>query len=156
MYDVISKPNEKIYIGKVGENEARRIIFPKFEDVDNAEDGTYTLVHQRSRDFAAYPCNITEDNSNIYWIVSSGDVMYPGYGMCEITYSIGDTIIKSETYKTYTKESLNISASPPEPWQWWVDSILSRISSIEDMLNPDDADTPDEDAEEPVAEDSAD
>lgn len=122
----------ELVLGKQGENEAQKIVFPKhlFQEFG---DGEYGLIAQREGDENPYPCVITEDERNVYWIISSSDVAYAGYGNCELRLTIGDQIVKSITWTTKVFECMGESGEAPEPYESWVQEVLNAKAAIDNM-----------------------
>lgn len=112
-----------------GENLAREVIFNVSSWRAEYGDGTVSLIAQRSGDAAPYPCNITVDGNTAVWSITSADTAHPGYGKCELRYSVGDVLVKSETWHTYTSDAMGTPApEPPEPAKNWVDTVLKSSS----------------------------
>lgn len=122
----------ELVLGKQGENEAQKIVFPKqlFQEFG---DGEYGLIAQREGDENPYPCVITEDERNVYWIISSSDVAYAGYGNCELRLTIGDQIVKSITWTTKVFECMGESGKSPGPYESWVQEVLNAKAAIDNM-----------------------
>lgn len=115
-----------IYIGKRGENKARRIRFDEpaqWKDIFGV--GSYELINQRNGDNAPYPVVLSMEDGAVYWIVSSSDTAIEGEGKCELRYIVNDTVVKSQTWKTVVAEGLGEASSEvPEPQKEWVDRVL--------------------------------
>lgn len=115
-----------IYMGKRGENKARRIRFDepaRWEDMFGV--GVYELIHQRKGDNAPYPVALSTEDGAVYWVVSASDTAIEGEGKCELRYIVNDIVVKSQTWKTVVAEGLG-EASPeaPESQKEWVDQVL--------------------------------
>ena len=114
-----------ITLGREGENLARQVAFDVSEWRASYGDGTVSLIAQRSGDDESYPCNITVDGSTVKWEITAADTARSGYGKCELRYSVGDVLVKSETWHTYTSDAMGTPApEPPEPQKAWVDKVL--------------------------------
>lgn len=122
--DVVAQKDMPIVIGRVGENEYRRILFPIKEWLDQYPDASAALTHKRNGDTDGYPVSSTEDDGEyLYWTVTSGDTAKEGCGLAQLTLTSDGTIIKSVIFKTATLPSLADAEDPPEPWQSWADEI---------------------------------
>lgn len=115
-----------ITLGREGENLARSVIFDISDWISAyGGDGTVSLIAQRNGDTEPYPCTVTVDGSAVTWLVTAADTARQGYGKCELRYAVGDVLVKSETWRTYTADSLGTpQPEPPEPQQGWVDKVL--------------------------------
>ena len=117
-----------VFLGRLGENEARVIQF----HVD--EGYTYTVLNRRPNDTDAYPVpseNVTVDGSTLYWTVMSGDVAQEGLGECQVVESENGKIVKTEVYDTRIGHALDGSGDPPEPWESWVHEVTEAAETAE-------------------------
>lgn len=113
-------------LGREGENLARQVVFDISEWRASYGDGTVNLIAQRYGDAEPYPCTVTVDGSSVTWKVMAADTARKGYGKCELRYTVGDALVKSETWNTYTADALGTPApEPPEPQKAWVDKVLA-------------------------------
>lgn len=114
-----------ILLGREGENLARSMIFDIADWISAYGVGTVSLIAQRSGDTEPYPCTVTVDGSSVTWLITAADTARQGYGKCELRYAVGDVLVKSETWLTYTADALGTPApKPPEPQKAWVDKVL--------------------------------
>lgn len=120
-----------IPIGRLGENEATQVIF-NIADFLEFGDGTFSLLHQRAGDPAPYPCAIERHDNTVTWEISSGDCSAQGYGRCELIYTVGSVIVKSEIWTTFTGTALTGAADPPEPWESWVEQVLAAGAAAQE------------------------
>ena len=116
MLTIHATPGRNIVLGIEGENFARSVVFDISDWISAYGVGTVSMIAQRSRDKEPYPCNITMDGNTAVWSSTSADTALHGYGKCELRYSVGDVLVKSETWRTYTADALGTPAlEPPEP-----------------------------------------
>lgn len=117
-----------IPLGREGENLARKIIFDVSSWQAEYGDGNVSLV--ANKDGAEpYPCDITVDGSIVTWMITVSDTAQSGLGRCELHYIVGDTLVKSDMWRTYTADALGTPApEPPEPAKNWVDTVLKSSS----------------------------
>lgn len=122
-----------IILGHQGENHARQVVWPNIvaEYATLYGDGTFTLAAQRHGDAAPYPVAISAENDSIVWVVSDPDTAEPGFGKCELTYLVDETVAKSQTWTTLTLSSITAQelSEPPEPQKSWVDQVLQAGAS---------------------------
>lgn len=126
---------EPINLGRQGENLARKVVFSchkEWKKVYGA-GGAVSLIAQRSEDDTPYPVALSEDeNGNLCWLVSAADTEYAGEGRAELRYLIGETVVKSTTYRTTVRRSMNEAGeTPPEAYQSWVDEVLGAAATAE-------------------------
>lgn len=134
MVTVTARPGAVLPLGREGENLARQIVFDIARWQTEYGPGTVSLIAQRPGDPAPYPCAITVDGSTVTWPITSADTAAatktPGvYAYCELQYRVDDVLVKSETWRTFVADALGEpSPEPPEPWQGWVDQVLSAVA----------------------------
>lgn len=125
MKEVCAKYGQVLVLGRRGEHLARCITFDVRDWQTTYGEGIVQLLVQRKGDEAAYPCVVTVQDGMARWAVKTVDVAVPGSGSAELQYRVGDTVVKSELYRTLTMEALGEAGPvPPEPERDWVDSIL--------------------------------
>ena len=113
-------------LGREGENLARQVVFDISEWRASYGDGTVSLIAQRHGDAEPYPCNIIVDGDTVTWPITSADTACPDYGHCELRYSVGDVLVKSEMWRTFVADALGTpQPEPPEPQKAWVDKVLA-------------------------------
>ena len=130
-------PGMTISLGREGENLARKIIFNVSSWQAEYGDGKVSLV--ANKDGAEpYPCDITVDGSIVTWMITSSDTTQSGFGRCELHYIVGDVLVKSDMWRTYTADALGTPApEPPEPQQAWVDKVLAAgQAAVDAAVNP--------------------
>lgn len=121
-----------IPIGRIGENEATAVVFDVSCYRELFGEGAFTLYVERPTDERAYEQDITVDGETVTWIVQNEDVAYPGYGKCELTYTVGDTVAKAEVFTTYASESLPGGAEVPQKWDTWADHLIAVGEAAEE------------------------
>ena len=117
--------SQAIELGRQGENEVNKVVFPVRGWKELYGDGSFALIHQRPTDNDPYPCITTLNGTFVEWVIESADVAIVGRGKCELRYIDGNGArVKSVVYDTIIRDSLgNNSLEPPEPWESWVDEV---------------------------------
>lgn len=121
-----------IRLGKQGENEVLQVIWrgivPEWEEKYGA--GEFQLAVRRNQDTAPYIANIELDGGDIVWTITSAETARVGDGACELTYTVGDSIAKSQIWTITVCESLTGQepVAPPEPAKNWVDVVIKSSS----------------------------
>lgn len=119
------RPGSVLFLGKQGENLARKIQFDISRWISTFGPGTVQLLHQRSGDEAPYPVAVEQEGNLVVWTVTSADTAVAGTGRAELQYYVGDALAKSETWMTKVLAALGPAGeTPPEAQQGWVDQVL--------------------------------
>ena len=128
---------EEIKLGRRGENQARKVVFDVLEKWrEGYGEGVASLIVQRNGDAQPYPVTLTEEDGTLVWLVSSADTAVAGEGAAELRYTVGDTIVKSQIYKTRVRETLEDSGETPPPvYQSWVDEVLQAAADAETAVS---------------------
>lgn len=135
MRTLIVRDAMRIPIGRQGENEAVRIVWP--DVVTNWAklygDGVFSLAVKRKGDAAPYPVTVTTEDGALVWVPTNADTAVVGSGSCELSYTVGDVLAKSQTWSTEVYPSLTGEGEtdPPEPYQSWVDAVLKAGAAAE-------------------------
>lgn len=133
MQIIHAKRGDVIPLGREGENLARQVVFDIYEWQEMYGDGNVQLLAQRMGDPAPYPCVIEMDGNHAVWNITNADTARPGkYGKCELSYFVGETLVKSETFVTIVLDALGEpTEEPPEPYQDWVNKVLAAGANAE-------------------------
>lgn len=135
MRTVIVRDAMRIPIGKQGENNAVRIVWPGIVEkcIKLYGDGVFSLVIKRKGDTALYPVTVTTEGSALVWVPTNADTAVSGFGSCELSYTVGDVIAKSKTWDTdvYSSITGEGETEPPEPYASWVDEVLKAGAAAE-------------------------
>lgn len=131
MREIIAVKGKPLAIGYEGENEAVRLCFPIAVEWQKLYgDGTFTILMQRPTEENSYPKVTTVDGNNVFCVIDSADVSILGMGAVIIRYHVGGTIAKSEIYSTRIRGSIGAEGETPEPYQAWVDEVLSASANV--------------------------
>ena len=120
---VEAKKCEVIPIGRQGENEVETVQFDVSGWAEEYGDGTFTLLHQRSRDTAPYECPIVVDGETVNWTVRNTDTAYGGLGEAQLIYTVNEAVAKSVIFETKTHNSLDGDVVLPDPYDDWLKEI---------------------------------
>lgn len=128
---------EEIKLGRRGENQARKVVFDVLRKWrEGYGEGVASLIVQRNGDAQPYPVTLTEEDGALVWLVSSADTAVAGEGAAELRYTVGDTVVKSQIYKTRVRETLEDSGETPPPgYQSWVDEVLQAAADAETAVS---------------------
>lgn len=133
MRTIIVRDNMRIPLGKQGENNAVRVVWPKIAEkyAKLYGDGRFELVVvQKGK---AYPAVISVDGTDLVWDVLAADVATAEVGSLELIYYAGDTIAKSQTWETMviaSKSADGMTEPPEDPAKSWFAGMQSQIGDI--------------------------
>ena len=123
-----------IPLGKVGEDEVNKVLFPVYKWKELYGEGTFGVVHQLPESNDPYPCDADYVKLNgefVEWIIRSSDLRTPGRGKCELRYTVNGTRVKSVVYDTIIQDALGAnSLEPPDPWKPWIDDLEDLAAEI--------------------------
>ena len=129
MRTLIVRDAMRIPIGRQGENEAQRVVWPDIVTgwAKIYGDGVFSLAVKRKGDTAPYPVTVTTENGALVWVPTNADTAVAGSGSCELSYTVDDVLAKSQTWRTEVYSSLTGEGEtePPEPYQGWVDQVVA-------------------------------
>ena len=137
MIDVKACPGFVVPLGRVGENNSRRIVF----DVSWLSDfpgADLILYNRRVMDEDAYPVfpdQMEIIDGKLYWTVTSADVAAEGSGKCQVAAYLNGAIVKSEIYHTVCLAALDKNQEPPAPWVSWQRQLVSLAHDAEEAAN---------------------
>lgn len=136
MRTIIVRDMMHIPIGRQGENDATRVVWPDYVTAWAAlyGTGTFQLAVKRPRDDTPYPVALALDGTNVVWTVAEADLVDKGNGACELTYIVDKTVAKSKVWGTVVAASItgNGTTDPPVAERGWVDKVLAAGASAED------------------------
>ena len=125
---ITAEPFSLIDLGHRGENSARCIVFDISEWIKLYGQGIAQLAVQRPASSVPYPSAVTVDGEKLIWQITSADTSVAGKGKCELSYYVGEQLVKSCVYQTYISESLAEAGEVPEAQKAWVDEVLTAAS----------------------------
>lgn len=135
MIDIPVLSGEVVNLGRVGENQARRVIFDVTDWITEYPSATISLLNQPPGATDAYPVpNVTVDGDNVYWIIESADVPKYGCGRCELIATQDEVIVKSEIYGTVTQRALDDTGEAPEPWESWQQVFAGMVQEANEAV----------------------
>lgn len=135
MRTLIVRDAMRIPIGRQGENEAQRVVWPDIVTgwAKLYGDGVFSLAVKRKGDAAPYPVTVTTEDGALVWVPTNADTAVAGSGSCELSYTVDDVLAKSQMWSTEVYSSLTGEGEtePPEPYQSWVDAVLKAGAAAE-------------------------
>ena len=131
MKEIIASGRTELPLGRQGENHAVRVEFPVSEWITEYGDGTFLLIAQRPTDRLPYPVDTELVGESVYWTVSDADTAKYGYGFCEMRWIVGETVVKSQIWRTLILESMPDAGDAPPPYESWVNEVLYAAERTE-------------------------
>lgn len=133
MRTIVVRDNMRIPLGKQGENNAVRVVWPKIAEkyAKLYGDGRFELVVMQKG--KAYPAVVSVDGTDLVWNVLAADVATAEVGSLELIYYAGDTIAKSQTWETMviaSKSADGMTEPPEDPAKSWFAGMQSQIGDI--------------------------
>ena len=123
MKTILAETFSLLDLGFRGENLARQIIFDLTDWQTLYGEGVAGLNAQLPERSVSYPCLVTQDGNKLIWQITASDTSVAGKGKCELSYYVGEQLVKSLIFQTFVGESLADEAEVPEPYVAWVDQI---------------------------------
>lgn len=121
MQSIYAHPGVHLALGRKGENVARQVVFDLRAWRAAYGDGAVSLCAKRAGDAEPYPCGVTQGEDTAVWVLRAADVDKPGWGDVQLSYYVGDTLAKSQTWRTLVAPSLCACGDPGEVQQGWLD-----------------------------------
>lgn len=129
---------QPICIGHVEDNESLCVVFDASRFYAACGDGgEFYIRNQRSIDPDAYPIpneQVSVEGYTVTWLVRAEDLT-DGRGQMQLKYAIGDVVMMDEIYQTVCRKSLGTSATPPSPWDSYVDKVEQDADRAEEAAS---------------------
>lgn len=121
-----------IPIGFVGENDFTRVIFDAEEIYKKFPNASVNMKVQPPKG-GIYPATVARDGNTVIWQVKEADVANRGGGELQLTFTDGETKIKTYIARTDVKRSLEGNGPAPDPVQDWIDDAEEVLDDLEAM-----------------------
>lgn len=121
-----------IPIGFVGENDFTKVFFDAEEIYKKYPSASVSMKVQPPKG-GIYPAAVTRDGNTVIWQVKEADVANRGGGELQLTFTDGETKIKTYIAKTDVKRSLAGNGPAPDPVQGWIDDAEEVLDDLEAM-----------------------
>ena len=120
MIDILMSPYAINLLGRLGENEHRRMLFNIAEYAEMYPGAAYALIYHPPGATEGYPVAATShDERYLYWTVTNTDLAAEGSGLCELIVLVDSVVAKSDIYETRVLNALDGAGTPPPPWEGW-------------------------------------
>ena len=121
----INQENKTIHIGHARENQATSVPYDITEWVNEFGDGAVDLVVQNPGAAEPHPGNLRRSGNQVEWIVADEDLTAAGKGSAQFRYTVGDTIVRSDTFTTTIDESLGKPGPIKPAEQGFIDQMIT-------------------------------
>lgn len=121
-----------LYLGRVGENLTRQIVFDCSALAEECGSGVAEIVAMTPAGTKYAPTNVTQEGSTVTWLISEADVGTAGRGRAELSWIVGDGVAKTTTWQTLIRASLTGTEGedPPDVYKDWVDQLLDVAQQV--------------------------
>lgn len=128
--DMMHLPHS-IKLGRCGENHTV-VRFDCTAYQETYGTGSAALLFQPARG-SMYPIVIEQDDAIVTWRVNSSDTSTSGAGLCELSWYVGDTLVKSQQMTTVVYDALSEHAdeSCKTASRPWMDQILQASANAQ-------------------------
>ena len=123
-----------IPIGFVGENDFTKVFFDAEEIYKKYPNASVSMKVQPPKG-VIYPAAVTRDGNTVIWQVKEADVANRGGGELQLTFTDGETKIKTYIAKTDVKRSLAGNGPAPDTVQDWIDDADEKLAEVEQALD---------------------
>lgn len=127
-------PKEEIFLGHVGENNARELIFDISDWTNDPRIGAAGTVsiylRQGGSTFKVNSNEYTFSDGKVNWVVGAINLQIVGRGKLELVYNVneGEILSKSKVWLTNTLAPIDVETSdPPQIPMWSLDEIYQKI-----------------------------
>jgi len=127
MIKIQAVPGAVISLGHAREHLVRAIVFDFSEWRETYGEGVLVLAAVRPGESVPYPVALIQEDNIAYWPITETDTALPGYqGQAELRYYVGDSLKKSETWKTRVEPAVSTpdDTNVPNALQNWFDQLV--------------------------------
>lgn len=130
---VKAHPAEPIRLGRQGEKGVTRVEFDLLLFVQEHGQGTAQLLVKRAGETVVYPADLDQSGTTATWDIGAEWTAAAGCGYCELNWFVGDTLAKSEVYRTEVLRSLEGETmdDAPDPVSGYVAQVLEAAARAE-------------------------
>ena len=125
-----------IEIGFEGENNRTQVRIDcgeVFAEYPNAE----AVMKVQAPKGGIYPVTVTRDGNMILWTVRDCDVANKGNGEFQLTFTDGETVVKTCPGKIHVERSLKGSGTAPSGVQDWLERAEEALEGVKDHEDTD-------------------
>ena len=127
-------PNSIIPIGFAGENLHTQVRLDSKAVFDDYPAASAALSVQPPQGMA-YPVIVERDGDIVIWNVKDSDLVYDGIGEIQLTFTVGETIVKSCVGKIMVARSIVPSGNVPTPIEDWMEEANAILDAIPGQID---------------------
>ena len=120
---------QKVYIGFLGEQNYAEIAFD-FSNIFSEYPEADVTLRIKPPDGEAYPHSLTREENIVVWHVNASDCSSAGMGSYQVTFTSGNTIIKSFVGLYVVRESIDVTGDPPDPYVTWLTELEEAAANV--------------------------
>ena len=126
--------NSVLHIGRVGENNATKVVFDISKWIEEYGNGEVSLVIEQNGVISLIgtidPALQFEGNK-VTWLVSDAFTKMENRGKCELYYSIDNVKVKSVLFDIVVTKSLDgYEEVTPTPYDGWINQLLDASGKV--------------------------
>ncbi len=131
---VKASPVMPICLGRRGEKGITRVEFDLLLFTQEHGPGTAQLLVKRAGEAVVYPADLVQSGTTATWDIGAEWTATAGLGYCELNWYVGDTLAKSEVFRTEVLRSLEGETmdDAPDPVAGYVTQVLDAAGRAEE------------------------
>ena len=123
-----------LHIGRVGENNATKVVFDISKWIEEYGNGEVTLVIEQNGVISLIKTSdpaLQFEGNKVTWLVSDAFTKMEDRGQCELYYSIDNVKVRSVLFDIVVTKSLDgYEEVPPTPYDGWISQILDASAKV--------------------------
>lgn len=123
-----------LHIGRVGENNATKVVFDISKWVEEYGKGEVTLVIEQNEVISLIGTTdpaLQIEGNKVIWLVSDAFTKMEDRGKCELYYSIDNVKVKSVLFDIVVTKSLDgYEEVAPTPYDGWINQLLDAAGEV--------------------------
>lgn len=123
-----------LHIGRVGENNATKVVFDISKWIEEYGKGEVTLVIEQNEVISLIGTTdpaLQFEGNKVTWLVSDAFTKMEDRGKCELYYSIDDRKVKSALFDIVVTKSLDgYEEVAPTPYDGWIKQLLDAAGEV--------------------------
>ena len=123
-----------LHIGRVGENNATKVVFDISKWIEEYGKGEVTLVIEQNEVISLIGTTdpaLQFEGNKVTWLVSDAFTKMEDRGKCELYYSIDNVKVKSVLFDIVVTKSLDgYEEVAPTPYDGWINQLLDAAGEV--------------------------
>lgn len=120
---------QKVYIGFRGEQNYAEIAFD-FSNIFAEYPEADVSLRIKPPEGETYPHSLTREENIVVWGVNASDCSTAGMGSYQVTFTSGNTIIKSFVGLYVVRGSIDATGEPPDPYVTWLTELEEAAENV--------------------------